>query len=125
MGETRNAVLDGSKCTACGTVAFPVNDMCSRCATRTTTAVELSTHGRVWAYTIQRFPPKSPPYIPPAEGFSPFAVGYVELPEGIKIQAILDCDDFTELDRAPVSLVSTSPVPRFVVGTTPPSGARQ
>ncbi len=71
------------------------------------------------------FAPKSPPYIPPGEGFSPFAVGYVELPEGIKIQAVLDCDDFSELDRAPVSLVSISPVPRFAVGTAAVAGARQ
>lgn len=122
MGETRTALLEGSKCTVCGTVAFPANAMCSKCAMPTMNALELSTTGVVWAYTIQRFPPKSPPYVPPAEGFTPFAVGYVELPEGIKIQAILDCDDFAELDRAPVSLVSTSPVPRFAVGAFSNSG---
>lgn len=63
----------------------------------------------VWAYTVQRFPPKSPPYVVPAEGFTPYAVGYVELPEGIKIEAILDCDDFADLDRAPVRLVAATP----------------
>ncbi|WP_236700522.1 OB-fold domain-containing protein [Allosalinactinospora lopnorensis] len=76
--------------------------------------IRLSTQGRVWAYTIQRFPPKSPPYVPPPEGFRPFAVGYVELPEGIKVEAVLDCEEFTDLDAgSPVSLVATEPVPRF------------
>lgn len=62
---------------------------------------------------------------PPAESFSPYAVGYVELPEGIKVEAILDCDHFDELDRAPVSLVAISPVPRFAVGRFTTQGASQ
>ena len=115
MGEHETPVLQGSRCTVCGTVAYPASTMCARCATPTATTLQLSTHGIVWTYTVQRFPPKSPPYVPPAEGFSPFAVGYVELPEGIKVEAILDCDDFAELDRAPVSLVATAPVPRFAI----------
>ncbi|WP_433203085.1 Zn-ribbon domain-containing OB-fold protein [Nocardia sp. CA-107356] len=115
MGEYDTSVLQGSRCTDCNTVAYPATTICARCVQPTAIALELSTRGVVWAYTVQRFPPKSPPYIPPAEGFSPFAVGYVELPEGIRIQAILECDDFTELYRAPVHLVGTAPVPRFAV----------
>ena len=48
--------------------------------------------GTVWTWTVQRFPPKSPPYEPPPEGFSPFAVGYVELAGGERIEAVLDVD---------------------------------
>lgn len=40
---------------------------------------ELAREGRLWSYTIQRFRPKSPPYAGP-EHFTPWAVGYVELP---------------------------------------------
>jgi len=115
MGEQAPSALAGSRCTVCDTVAYPATTMCARCVRPTAIAIELSTQGVVWAYTVQRFAPKSPPYVPPAEGFSPFAVGYVELPEGIRIQAILECDDFTELERAPVQLVGTAPVPRFAV----------
>jgi uncharacterized OB-fold protein len=42
-------------------------------------AVPLSRTGTLWSWTVQRFPPKSPPYAGPAT-FEPFAVGYVELP---------------------------------------------
>ncbi|MGQ4601447.1 OB-fold domain-containing protein [Nocardia sp. R6R-6] len=115
MGEHTTSVLEGSRCAVCNTVAYPATTICARCVQPTASAMELSTRGVVWAYTVQRFPPKSPPYMPPAEGFSPFAVGYVELPEGIRIQAILECEDFAELERAPVQLVSTAPVPRFAV----------
>lgn len=113
MGEQVNPVLEGSKCRVCGTVGYPASANCAHCATPTAEPLRLSTAGVVWAYTVQRFAPKSPPYVVPAEGFTPYAVGYVELPEGIKIEAILDCDDFAELDRAPVRLTATSPVPRF------------
>lgn len=115
MEQATAVALEGSKCTVCSTVAFPASAMCSRCATPTAKNIALSMRGTVWAYTIQRFAPKSPPYVPPAGGFRPFAVGYVELPEGIKIEAIIDCESFDELDGAPVSLTSTAPVPRFAV----------
>lgn len=78
------------------------------------TALELSSRGTVWGFTVQRFAPKSPPYVVPEGGFVPFAVGYVELPEGVKVEAVLDCTDFIELeDKAEVTLVATEPVPRF------------
>jgi len=66
---------------------------------------------------VQRFAPKSPPYLPPADGFVPFAVGYVELAEGVRVEAVLDCADFEELTGAEVSLVAVSPVPRFATAT--------
>ena len=74
----------------------------------------LSSNGTVWGFTVQRFAPKSPPYVVPEGGFVPFAVGYVELPEGVKVEAVLDCTDFAELDGdAAVTLVAVEPVPRF------------
>jgi uncharacterized protein len=78
------------------------------------TAVELSSRGTVWGFTVQRFAPKSPPYVVPEGGFVPFAVGYVELPEGVKVEAVLDCTDIAELEgKAQVTLVEVEPVPRF------------
>jgi uncharacterized OB-fold protein len=48
--------------------------------------------GVLWTWTVQRFPPKSPPYVVPPDGFVPFAVGYVELVDGSRIEAILDVE---------------------------------
>ncbi|MEU4343507.1 OB-fold domain-containing protein [Nocardia sp. NPDC023852] len=124
MGEPVTPVLVGSKCTVCGTVGYPDSAVCARCAKPTAIPLALSGEGVVWAYTVQRFPPKSPPYAVPAEGFSPFAVGYVELPEGIKVEAVLDCQDFADLDGAPVRLVAVAPVPRFTTSSTQRSEAR-
>ncbi|MBY6436863.1 Zn-ribbon domain-containing OB-fold protein [Rhodococcoides kroppenstedtii] len=121
--DTQTAVLRGSECTECKTVAFPASTLCSRCATPTARPVALSTSGEVWAYTVQRFPPKSPPYVPPADGFVPFAVGYVHLAEGIKIEAVLETDDVDALHGARVHLTATVPVPRFSVHRPTSNGA--
>ena len=110
--------LHGSRCDSCGNVAFPVADGCQRCGRQVMQPIELSEHGTVWGFTVQRFAPKSPPYVPPADGFTPFAVGYVELAEGVKVEAVLDCLDFEDLDdHAPVRLSATEPVPRFATST--------
>jgi uncharacterized OB-fold protein len=115
--------LTGSRCRHCGTVAFPAARGCQRCSHRLTDVIELSGTGTVWGFTVQRFAPKSPPYVVPAGGFVPFAVGYVELPEGVKVEAVLECTDFSELDGAEVTLVATEPVPTFA--TAAAAGARR
>lgn len=106
--------LRGSRCQHCGTVAFPEARGCQSCGRTAQEPLELSPRGSVWGFTVQRFAPKSPPYVVPEGGFVPFAVGYVELPEGVKVEAVLDCTDFAELSGgSEVTLVGTDPVPRF------------
>ncbi len=48
----------------------------------------LKRQGNVWSFTIQRFRPKSPPYIGP-EAFEPYPVGYVELPGEVIVETRL------------------------------------
>ena len=105
--------LTGSRCQHCGTVAFPPARGCQKCGRHSQATLELGSRGTVWGFTVQRFAPKSPPYVVPEGGFVPFAVGYVELAEGVKVEAVLDCTDFAELDGAEVTLVAAEPVPRF------------
>lgn len=106
--------LTGSRCLHCATVAFPPARGCRSCFRSSQETIELGGRGTVWGFTVQRFAPKSPPYVVPAGGFVPFAVGYVELPDGVKVEAVLDCTDFAELaGDAEVTLVTADPVPRF------------
>jgi uncharacterized OB-fold protein len=73
-------------------------------------AVELSAQGTLWSYTIQRFPPKSPPYKGDdnPKTFQPYAVGYVELPGEIIVEARLKTDSFAGLRVGlPMRLVIT------------------
>lgn len=60
----------------------------------TPTGVALPAEGTLWTWTVQRFAPKSPPYVPPEDGFRPFALGYVELDgDGVRVAAVLDVPD--------------------------------
>lgn len=61
--------------------------------------VELAGEGRLWSYTVQRFRPKTPPYIgeDDEKSFRPFALGYVEFPGEVIVEGRLLTDDFTTL----------------------------
>lgn len=59
-------------------------------------AVPLARDGTIWSWTVQRFAPKSPPYVGPAE-FEPFALAYVELPGEVIVESRLTGIPFDEL----------------------------
>ena len=48
----------------------------------------LARRGTLWSWTVQSFRPKSPPYAGP-EQFTPFALGYVELPGQVIVETRL------------------------------------
>jgi uncharacterized protein len=73
--------LLGSRCTSCGTIAFPkASSFCGRpgCAGTAFDEAPLSRVGRVWSYTDARYRPP-PPYIPVSDPHEPFAIAAVEL----------------------------------------------
>jgi uncharacterized OB-fold protein len=74
----------------------------------------LSAVGTLWTWTVQRYAPKSPPYIPPAAGFTPFTVGYVELPEGVRVLAVLDIRPEKAEIGMPLTIAAGDGVPRAV-----------
>lgn len=87
--------LLGSRCTGCGTVTFPTQGSCPRCTGEDTVEEVLGRRGTLWSWTIQGFPPKSPPYTGSADpdSFEPYGVGYVELPGQVKVEARLTTAD--------------------------------
>jgi len=106
------AALVGSQCAECAVTVYPADGICPRCG-QGTAPVTLSTVGTLWTWTVQRYAPKSPPYVPPPEGFRPFAVGYVELPERVRIAAVLDTADLDTIRiGTPVRIEATAGVPR-------------
>ena len=70
--------LHGSKCSRCGTVAFPPHGLCPACgAENGQERVELSPVGTLYTFSEVHIAPK---------GFAtPYAVGYVDLPEGVRL----------------------------------------
>jgi uncharacterized OB-fold protein len=86
--------LIGSRCGACGIVTFPAQGSCPRCASTDMAEHLLARRGRLWAWTTQDFPPPSPPYTgPTGRDFVPFGVGYVSLPDEVKVESRLTESD--------------------------------
>ena len=72
--------LLGSRCTGCGTFAFPVESSACRnpdCGSESFEMVELSRRGRIWSYTDARYQPPAP-YVA-ADPYVPFCLAAVEL----------------------------------------------
>ncbi len=79
--------LLGSRCRACGEMAFPAQTDCRSCCGRDTELVELGDRGVLWTWTIQSFMPKTP-YLSDEtpETSRPSGVGYVEMPGGLRVE---------------------------------------
>jgi uncharacterized protein len=81
--------LIGSRCRGCGVVAFPRQDSCQACMSLDVEQHLLAREGSLWTWTIQCFPPKSPPYAGSADDFEPYGVGYVELGGEVRVEGRL------------------------------------
>jgi uncharacterized OB-fold protein len=88
----RGARLLGSRCGACGTHFFPRVPRCTNPACRSDDArdVELGPAGTLYSYTVQHYAPP-PPFRYDAP-FAPYAIGLVELREGIRVISMLKLD---------------------------------
>jgi uncharacterized OB-fold protein len=96
-GTAAEPRLIGSECNVCGTVTFPRQGSCPRCTSEDVRERLLSPRGTLWTWTVQCFPPKSPPYAG-GEDFEPYAVGYVELPGEVRVETRLTAVDPGELE---------------------------
>jgi uncharacterized protein len=83
--------LLGGRHRSTGRIVFPLPDDAGNYE-----PCRLPSSGKLWSYTIQRFRPKTPPYIGP-ESFEPFALGYVELPDALIVESRLTGVDFDKL----------------------------
>lgn len=93
--------LIGAQCAECRLVGFPAGPPCQRCGADAFTEKLLPAEGTLWTFTTQGFRPPSPPYDgDDTEGsFQPYALGYVELPGEVVVEARL-----TEPDPARLAI---------------------
>ncbi|MEE9610710.1 MAG: Zn-ribbon domain-containing OB-fold protein [Desulfatiglandales bacterium] len=75
------AYLLGSRCRECTQVSFPPRAVCSKCFNDELDNIPLSTKGKLYTYSIVR-------YAPPGLT-APYAIGYIDLPEGVRVFSIL------------------------------------
>ena len=92
-GPADTPQLVGGHCSACGGWHFPAQENCPHCAALGVQRQPLSRRGTLYTWTIQTFAPPAPPYRGAVEGFEPFGVGYIELPEGLCVEGRLTVND--------------------------------
>lgn len=73
------------KCTSCGKVAFPKTDYCVSCLNKEMKEIELSRRGKLYSYTTT--------YYPVSRFKPPHSIGFIDLPEGVRILAPLAASD--------------------------------
>ncbi|MEM0232755.1 MAG: Zn-ribbon domain-containing OB-fold protein [Candidatus Nezhaarchaeales archaeon] len=82
--------LIAARCKKCGAIVFPKAAYCPNpdCEKDpgNMEVIELSRRGKLWSWTIQRYSPP-PPF--KMEPFKPYAIGLVDLPEGIRVLGML------------------------------------
>ncbi|NIN92172.1 transcriptional regulator [bacterium] len=79
--------LEANKCKKCGYVSFPPRLICPQCQNREFEEVKLAEKGKILTFTVIRVPPQQ--FVDQA----PYAVGIVELDDGVKLTGqIVDCD---------------------------------
>jgi uncharacterized OB-fold protein len=81
--EAEAIVLLGRRCVNCSKCIFPPRDLCDKCGTETATdVIELSGVGSLYSFTEVHVAPR---------GFQvPYVIGYVDLPEGVRVLAQIE-----------------------------------
>ncbi len=78
--------LLGSRCDACGEVFFPRRIVCARCLHRGTTNQDLGPRGTLYTFTYCHVPL----FGKLDAAVKGYAVGQVDLPEGPRVQSVLE-----------------------------------
>lgn len=79
--EGDESYLIGSKCGACGAVAFPRRTICHQCLSQDMAEVPLSRKGKLASFTVAWAAPS---------GFEPpLMQGYIDLPEKVRLFAMI------------------------------------
>nr|WP_290666511.1 Zn-ribbon domain-containing OB-fold protein [Ardenticatena sp.] len=75
--------LEGSRCTRCGTLAFPPRPICRVCRSRDMEPYTFSGRGTVYSYSVVYQSPEG------FEAYVPYVVALIDLEEGVRITAQL------------------------------------
>ncbi len=85
--------LLGSKCATCATPYFPKTERCRNpeCASSAIEDATFGPRGTLWSYSVQHYPP--PPPAKYEEPYAPYALGLVDLPEGLRVLSRISTAD--------------------------------
>jgi hypothetical protein len=94
MAETADGPrLLGSKCGGCGATYFPRDSVCHNpdCDAAAMADVNFGPTGKIWSCAIQNYQPPAP--VVTEEPYAPYAMGMVDLDDGLRVMTRIDIDD--------------------------------
>jgi uncharacterized OB-fold protein len=105
------AVLVGGRCTDCGTRTFPRAPVCANCMSENIAPERLPRQGTLYAFSAVHIAPK--------KWKMPMTIGYVDLPDNVRVFTHLAGTEFAvgdtvEADIATVGQDENSPIDCFV-----------
>jgi hypothetical protein len=79
------ARLLGSRCVTCEVPYFPKSPLCHNpdCTESKMEDASFGPHGTIWSSSVQNYPPPPPP--PDDEPHAPYALGVVDLSDGLRV----------------------------------------
>jgi len=83
--------LEAAKCKKCGAISFPPRLVCPECKAREFESITLADKGKIITYTIIRVAPQ------PFVDQTPYAVGIVELDDGVRLTGQIVDFNFEDL----------------------------
>lgn len=84
--------LLGGKCKKCGAIHLPPRPLCNKCFSKEFEWVEISRKGKLLTYTIIHVAP------PQFEQMAPYAVGIIQLENGIRIPGMIRDIEHEEIE---------------------------
>lgn len=96
LADDGQPVLVGTRCTACETHYFPASLGCRnpRCEHHAVQRAQFGRRGTLYSFTVQRY---RPPALFRVDDWEPYALGLVDLDEGVRVLAHLDHQAMDEL----------------------------
>lgn len=98
--------LLGSRCSSCSTPYFPKVSVCRNpdCGAPDIEDAEFGPSGTIWSVARQDYPPPAP--VKFDEPYTPFAMGVVDMEDGLRVLGRIAVDDPTEAECGmPVELI--------------------
>lgn len=95
--EGGDARLLGSRCATCATPYFPRSGRCHNpgCDESATEDASFGPAGTLWSFSVQNYPP--PPPARTDDPYVPYALGVVDLDDGLRVVGRMDVADPDDL----------------------------
>jgi len=96
----------GAKCRNCGKIMLPPRPICMQCYSENLEWIEIGKRGRLLTYTIIHVAP------PQFQHLTPYAVGIVELENGLRLPGMIRDVDFDKIKIGMELEIEVEPVKR-------------